>query len=432
MSFLSRLKIKIRDSLYYSRWVRRLAARALLMRTRRAGPDSGTRELVRSIATLCRVARLRYPAASERVEAAIRNRVSLTADRHIDWSTLVPFWEAHRIEKAVVLKPWLGEREKGVVFVSFEFQWARLMGIPNLLDFARRYTLVMAPTWSPPHALANTLLCAQYPDDQLFSLISNASDIKTFPRLSSKIRVVPLYASNWVSPDLYTPVPFARKDIDIVMLAGFAAYKRHFALFQALRELPSSLRVVLVGGPWGRDGSALQEEARQYGVQDRFELKQSATDEVVSQCLARAKISLILSRQEGSCVAVVESMFADTPVGIYEDAVIGSRVFINSYTGLFLHRVGLAAQLQEFLAAAGSYSPRKWALENGIDCHSSTRELNRILKESALAAGQQWTQDIAVHHWRPNPVLLVQEDRERLRPAREDIRLRYGVTIGEL
>jgi hypothetical protein len=305
------------------------------------------------------------------------------------------------------------------------------MGISNLSDFVHRYTLVMAPTWSPPHALANTLFCAHYPDDRLFSLISNVSDVAVFPQLSSKIRVVPLYASNWVNPDLYTPVPFARKDIDIVMLAGFAPYKRHFALFQALRELPRGLRVVLIGGPWGRDGSALREEARLYGVQDRFELKQSASDEVVSQSLARAKISLILSRQEGSCVAVVESMFADTPVGIYQDAIIGSRVFINSHTGRFLRRAGLAAQLRDFLAAAESYSPRKWALENEIDCHGSTRALNRVLKEAALAAGHEWTQDIAEHHWRPNPLLLKQEDRERLRPAREDIRSRYGVTIGE-
>jgi hypothetical protein len=124
-------------------------------------------------------------------------------------------------------------------------------------------------------------------------------------------------------------------------------------------------------------------------------------------------------------------MFADTPVGIYQDAIIGSRVFINSHTGRFLRRAGLAAQLRDFLAAAESYSPRKWALENEIDCHGSTRALNRVLKEAALAAGHEWTQDIAEHHWRPNPLLLKQEDRERLRPAREDIRSRYGVTIGE-
>ena len=38
----------------------------------------------------------------------------------------------------------------------------------------------------------------------------------------------------------------------------------------------------------------------------------------------------------GFCVAVVETMFAGTPLGIYQDAIIGSRVFINPHSGRFL------------------------------------------------------------------------------------------------
>jgi hypothetical protein len=51
------------------------------------------------------------------------------------------------------------------------------------------------------------------------------------PRLSPKWHVVPLYASNWVNPDLYSPVPFAIKDIDIVMLANFSATSVIFHYF---------------------------------------------------------------------------------------------------------------------------------------------------------------------------------------------------------
>jgi hypothetical protein len=215
------------------------------------------------------------------------------------------------------------------------------------------------------------------------------------------------------------------------MLAGFGAVKRHFAFFKALRDLPSTVKVVLVGQPdKGRTAQSLLEEARLYGVEDRYELRESISHEEVTRALAQAKLSVILSKEEGSCVAVVESMFADTPVGIYEDAIIGSRTFINQHTGRFLTGDSLGKQLAEFLAAAPSYSPRKWAFENGVGCYQSTAALNRHLKEAALQAGEEWTRDIVVHHWCPDPVLLRPEDRAALDYEYNDIRSRFGVKIG--
>ncbi|MEI9811573.1 MAG: glycosyltransferase [Acidobacteriota bacterium] len=240
-------------------------------------------------------------------------------------------WKTDRIEKAVVLKAPAGPRERGVVLVSFEYQWARLMGVQNLQEFARSYLLVTAPTWSPPHALENTLFPAQYPDDRIVTLISNQQDCLIFPALSPKFQVAPLYASSWVNSDLYQPVPFAEKDIDIVVLANFGTYKRHFALFEALRQLPEHLRVVLVGQPVeGRTSKALLAEADLYGVRNRLELRESVTDAVVVDTLRRSKISLILSMQEGSCVAVAEALIANTPTGVMEDAIVGSKAFISS------------------------------------------------------------------------------------------------------
>jgi glycosyltransferase involved in cell wall biosynthesis len=433
MSLFSRAGIEIRDRLRRNRKIRQLAAHALLGRTRICRPDSDVNQIARSIAKLCAVARLSQTAKlTRKVEAEIQHRIRAIGERPVEWSSLIAEWRTDRIEKAVVLKPRVSERERGVVLISFEYQWARLMAMHRLDEFARRYTVVLAPTWSPPHALENTLFPARYPDSRLFSLISNAIDRDVFPRLSKKFLVVPLYASNWVNPALYEPVPFAQKDIDIVMLAGFGVYKRHFALFQALRDVPRTLRVVLIGTPApGRTMATLFEEARQYGVQDRVEIREGVSDQEVNQCLARAKISIILSNQEGSCVAVVESLFADTPVGLYEDAIVGSRAFINEQTGRLFRRDGLGAQLRDFLSASRTCSPRKWALENGLCCHGSTAVLNRALKASALEGGEQWTRDIAVHHWRFDPVLLREEDRRALEPAYEDIRSRFGIQIGK-
>ena len=432
MSLLSRLALENRDRLRHSRTARQLIARTLFIKMGKARSDASATDIARSIVELCRIARI---AQTEElmltIEAEIQRRIKALEGRPLDWGEWTPSWNTGQIEKAMVLKPWVSERERGVVFVSFEYQWARLMGMAKLPEFARRYALIVAPSWSPPHTIETTLFPALYPDSRIFTIISNVMDVRILPRLSKKFCVVPLIASNWVNPDLYQPVPFAEKTIDIVMLAGFGIYKRHFALFQALRDLPPTVTVVLVGqAVQGRTAKTLYEEARLYGVQDRFELRENISDEALTRTLAQAKVSIILSNQEGSCVAVVEAMAADTPVGIYEDAIIGSGAFINQHTGRFFKREGLGAQLRDFLAAAESYTPRQWMMENGVGCHQGSAALNRALKDAALQTGEEWTRDLVVHHLRPDPILLRPEDRAALDSEYEEIRSRFGVRIG--
>ena len=433
MDFVSRFSVETQDRLRYSRLSLGVGAWFLFKRICRTTPDSDATELARSVSELCRVARISpSPDLTLAAEAEIRRRTQLIGDRPVDWSALIGDWKTDRIEKAVILKRRVSDRERGVLLISFDYQWMRLLSIPKLDELAREYVLVTAPTWSPPHCLHNTLFHASYPDRRMYTLISNSQDVRIFPRLSEKVRVVPLYASSWVNPDLYRPALFRDKDIDIVMLAGFGVYKRHFELFRALRELPRETRVVLLGTPSaGRTAADLFREARLYGVADRFELRESASDEAVSDHLARAKISVILSKQEGSCVAVVESMFAGTPVGVLEDAVIGSKAFINEQTGRLFRRGHVGRQMAEFLARAESFSPREWVLENGVSCHGSTRVLNELLKADALGAGEEWTEDIAVHYWRPDPLLLNAADRVRLKPAYSYIHTRFGITLGK-
>jgi glycosyltransferase involved in cell wall biosynthesis len=268
-----------------------------------------------------------------------------------------------------------------------------------------------------------------YPEPMV-TLISNANDLTIFPRLSAKYVMAPLYASSWVNPHLYKPIPFEKKDLDIFMLANFARYKRHFLLFKALRDMPASVRVLLIGQDnENRTADTIMAEARAYGVQNRFELLVNAPDSIIFDALCRAKITVILSQREGSCVAVVESMFANTPVGIYEDAEIGSHEYVNESTGRFFQHRNLSGQLKDFIENSWKYSPRAWALRN-VSCFCSTKILNDTLKSQALATGQAWTQDIAVHHWRPDPQLLSTDDSARMQPAYDDIKMRFGIALG--
>jgi hypothetical protein len=111
------------------------------------------------------------------------------------------------------------------------------------------------------------------------------------------------------------------------------------------------------------------------------------------------------------------------------DAVLGSRVFINEQTGRFLAERNLADELTDFVRNADGYQPRAWA-ERHISCWKSTQILNDILKRHALERGEIWTQDIAPLQWSPDPTLARAEDRQRLLAERQAIQERFGLEIG--
>jgi hypothetical protein len=68
------------------------------------------------------------------------------------------------ILKAVILKPCTESTgEPGVVIISFEYEWAKLLCSPHLPEFARCYRLVVSPTWTPPHSTLNCLFPKIFP-----------------------------------------------------------------------------------------------------------------------------------------------------------------------------------------------------------------------------------------------------------------------------
>jgi hypothetical protein len=427
-SSVKRFKLELSDWLRYSPAVRGTLGRYGLIRDRIGRrPDSQAR--VRSVHQLCGVARLMADddTALCRVERRIRRRAEAVDLGSVDWSEFVPGMDDPRISKAAVLKPRISPREPGAVFISFEDQWAKLLKQGDLAGFARDYALVVSPTWCPPHSVVNCLFPNAYPGP-VYSLISNPRDLSIFPRLSSKYAMVPLYASSWVNPEYFAPRPRSVRDIDIVMVANFGKYKRHHALFRALGQMPGT-RAVLVGqSQGGRTADTIRSEAGWYGVADRVKVLSHVTNETLADCLCRAKVSVILSRREGSCVVVAESLFADTPVALLEGAEVGSAAFINERTGRFVPENDLAAGLTDFLDRAETYTPRHWA-ESNISCFRSTEVLNRLLQEQQRARGGEWTRDLAPICWRPDPQLVRPEDASWERAERERIKSLYGIEI---
>jgi len=336
------------------------------------------------------------------------------------------------VRKSAILKvPSPGE--KGVVFISFESQWEKLLalGSGRLEAFAADYDLVVAPTWSPPHSVTNLIFPRLFPG-LLPCTISNLADLGIFPRLHASYRPVRLFASSWVNPDLYQPRPRVERDIDLLMVANFGRYKRHHVLFRALGRMPSERRpkVVLVGQPHGdRTAEVLLREMDDHGVRDCISLRSRISDAEVVDALCRSKAALITSLREGSCVAVVEAMMADTPVGLLKGAHIGSAAFLNEHTGRWLDGDRLDEELATFIGESDRFSPRAWLVGNGIECRDSTRVLGDHLRALAHASGRPWTRGLFEHHWRPDPTLLSEADAAIAAVARAELEERLGLVL---
>jgi hypothetical protein len=423
-----RWSLELEDWLRYQPRVRRALSRYRLWRHR--SPEVGDPQAAaRAVANLCAAARLTDDTEAER---SIQTRIARTIQdldaTRIEWKEFAPEFGERRISKAAILKPYLGPMEKGVVFISFEREWVNLLSVKNLSGFADRYVLVIAPS-SSAHNVINYLFPLAYPGT-IFTILSHDSDRARLPGVSHRFVIVPLFASSWVNPELFQPVPKMERAYDLIMVASWGKVKRHQALFAALRSMPKELRILLVGQDQeGRSADTIREMARWYGVADRFTILSNQPYREIPRLFCQARASVILSKREGACVTVAESMFADVPVAILRGAEIGSRVFINDQTGRFLDDATLARDLMDLIRNADRYQPRAWA-EANISCYRSSQILNEAIKTHSLSTGQAWTQDIAPLQWAPDPQQARPEDRVRLGDERKEILARFGLEIG--
>lgn len=318
--------------------------------------------------------------------------------------------------------------EKGVLYVAFEYNLMRLLAHSDARRVLQEYIVICASSWSPTD-FAMMASFAGLSDDPLFVGISNEADIQAYRIAAPVVRPLPLLASDWIDPLFYKPKPHAEREIDFLMVANFSRFKRHWLLFRALQRMSPRVRVAILGmATPDRSAAALRAEARAFGVKQDLEIRTNLSIDDVAAYQSNARISLLLSRREGSCVATAEALFADSPVGMMRDAHIGSKSYINEATGQLLDYRDLPKQLESFLERSGTFRARPWADAN-ITAHRSSARMNQIFKDHAAATGKPWTRDLAPMAWRYVPTYLVAEDRARLQPAIDELTAKHGVRL---
>jgi glycosyltransferase involved in cell wall biosynthesis len=304
----------------------------------------------------------------------------------------------------------------------------RLLAHCDMRRFLQSYNVICASSWSPTD-YAMMASFGGLNEDPLFVGISNASDLSTYGLAAPTVRPLDQLASDWIDARYYKPKPHSQREIDILMVANFSRFKRHWLLFQALPRMSRNVRVVILGmATPDRSADVLRAEARAFGVRQELEIHTNLSIDEVATYQSNARVSLILSRREGSCVATAESLFAGSPVGMMRDAHIGSKSYINDATGMILDYATLPRQLETFIERSGDYRPREWADAN-ITAQRSSARLNDIFKRFSEEKGRPWTVDIAPMCWRYVPSYLRPEDGARLQPAVDAIARDFGVKL---
>jgi glycosyltransferase involved in cell wall biosynthesis len=424
LNALRRGSVKFRDSLRYSAASREALAHLLALKGRFVDGDRRRDVLLRAYRLTDR--RPLLEDLSRRLEPFLAGRA---ADPRLGPSEVGGAYSGLRtrpgLDRTIVLKAPGPGGEKGVILVWLEPNWLRIMaGCDDLEALEDRYTLIFSTGWSPTdyHLVALALRSFR---GTVFFQSCNYAEIPRYEALSPRIRCLSMLPCDWINPEYYEPRPFDRREIDILMVANWAPFKRHWHFFEALARMPRDLRVKMIGqneGPHTLE--SVRKQARLFGVKQDIDFAQDLPIEGVQECQCNSKISLILSRREGCCVAVVESLFADSPVALLKDAHVGPRAYINDQTGMLLEHARLDRQLMRFLETAAQCRARAWAIDN-ISCYHSIGKLNALLRDDARATGCPWTTDLKVPCWRPYPAYVNPEDAEALRPAYDWLRERF-------
>lgn len=222
-------------------------------------------------------------------------------------------------------------------------------------------------------------------------------DFEWFEALDTNLVPVRLGSGEWVPFERFQPRPDEPKLYDIAMVASWDRLKRHALLFEAMAAVRARagrvLTAALIGYPLGWPRSRVEALARRHGVADQVTFHEDVPQEEVGRLVARSRVSVLLSREEGSNRSVYESLFVDTPVIVYAGHKGIDLEQVNEHTGLLAEDTELPDALIRVIDNAASFSPAAWARAN-TGWANAHRRLSAHLSAHAARAQRPWSTDI--------------------------------------
>jgi glycosyltransferase involved in cell wall biosynthesis len=313
--------------------------------------------------------------------------------------------------------------QKGVLLLGYSYSFPLFARLFDLASIASRYHIVLEPSWCG--LCTKDVLCYT---DLGFPVFVECWEPKDLAFLSSsEMNIVPIPVADnwWVDHRVIRPIAAPGKDLDIVMIAAWARFKRHrefFRIVKSLRTRGRALKIALVGYKVDLSKQDILEMAAAEGIVDQLEIHEDLSPEDVVRTLSRAKVHVLWSRNEGANRAHVEALFADVPVILRRGFNFGHQyAHINELTGAYADATSFERVFDEILSSRPRMAPRRWVMEHMTAQHA-TAILSRAISEFQSQQGESWSYDLAVktvmvgsqHYWDPGDAARFASDYEYL------------------
>ncbi|MFF0924355.1 glycosyltransferase [Rhizobium leguminosarum] len=175
-----------------------------------------------------------------------------------------------------------------------------------------------------------------------------------------------------IGPEFASEVTFRplglEKIYDVIYVAAAQAYKRHDILFNALGQLPRSLRALCVCG-YGEMMEALRRHAGALGIDVDFVDPPGVPFAEVNRLMNQARIGVVCGVDDGAPAILTEYMLAGIPVLANSELSCGLQ-YITPKTGWAASAGEFHRGIGDMLGRLHSFDPRPVVLENWTWPHS--------------------------------------------------------------
>ena len=231
------------------------------------------------------------------------------------------------------------------------------------------YNSIDAPALRVPDAVARhfdlVLTAAAWQSEEI---------ARRMPQLPTLILPI---GPEFAAPEMFFPIPEAKKTHDVIYVAAAQPYKRHDILFEALRDAPRPLKALCVIG-YGELGAELRQRAEAMQLDVDFVGPPGVPYDEVNRLMNAARIGVVCGVDDGAPAILTEYMLVGLPVLANSELRCG-RDYIQPSTGLTAEPKSWGTTLADMLGRLEDFSPRQTVLDRWT-WRSSIRQLEPFLR----------------------------------------------------
>jgi glycosyltransferase involved in cell wall biosynthesis len=267
---------------------------------------------------------------------------------------------------------------RGVLLIKFTETFRFFFHCVDIPLLSRYFHIVLEPSWSG-YCLPEILFWTRHAE-RIVVQASEPLDREFLRDLDTNLVPIEIGASDWVDHRIFRPLG-VEKTFDVIYVANLTPMKRVNVYLRAVSEIVRQrpgFRAALVVSSFGGNKEEFEQMLRWYELGPQLTVLMNQTQSQLNDMVNRSKVSVLLSRKEGSNKTLFESMFADTPVILLRNNIGVNKDYVNEHTGRLIDEPQLAATILEFVDGRIKTSPRAWAIEN-ISAERSAQKLERAL-----------------------------------------------------